>query len=90
MEAVIVKADDWQGLYFDDELVYEHHHVRLEDLRDYLPGDIMLSEISEFKFKSWGEEERLFEYLNHNGAFPLTLAQLLQVVDGSISVKGDS
>lgn len=33
---VFVDGDDWEGLYLDDRLVEEHHHVRTEDVLRHL------------------------------------------------------
>ena len=32
-KAIIVKADDWEGLFVNEKLVYEHHEIDRKTLR---------------------------------------------------------
>lgn len=55
-----VSADDWEGLYVDEQLMLEGHHVRLEDLFSKLgiPVEFVTAE------QSWLEAHgRLPKYL---------------------------
>ncbi len=36
LQVVIVQADDWQGLYINDCLVAQGHHITPEDILDAL------------------------------------------------------
>ena len=32
----LVRADDWEGVYFDGELVHQHHSIDVEDILQLL------------------------------------------------------
>lgn len=80
---VIVHGDDWQGLYLDGFEVYQHHKVRLQDMKRDLPADIPLSEISEWY------DDLFIDYLRETGAFPRTLTDLENGIEAMLNNEAD-
>ena len=60
---IIVKADDWEGVYFDGKLIEEGHNLRLEDVLARLD---MVSETV------WANEV----WLNNLGRLPENLEEV--------------
>ena len=44
-EAVLVTADDWEGLYIDGKLVEEDHRLHLRDVMSYFDVDLKLKKV---------------------------------------------
>ncbi len=53
----LVKADDWQGLYFDGELEIENHRLRLEDVLRVLWGRVITHNETAEVDDDWLEHE---------------------------------
>lgn len=64
--AIIIRADDWEGLFVDGVLVYEHHEISRRELRELCKEHkINFSEIEE----GWVTDD-YDEYLSVAGGFP--------------------
>ncbi|MEG2381824.1 MAG: hypothetical protein RSB38_09025 [Oscillospiraceae bacterium] len=72
MEAIIIKADDWEGLFVDGKLVYENHEIDRLTLRelceDYSLNFVKIGEV-------WVTDE-FKEYLWDVGSFPENLSEV--------------
>lgn len=50
MKAIVIKADDWEGLFVDGKLVYEYHEIERATLRKLCKEyNIDFTEIKEVK-----------------------------------------
>lgn len=77
---VILKADDWEGLFVDGELISEDHHLGSGDLV------FLLKKAEELKFKSSDivvkyVTDNDYGYLEQSGNFPQLLSDLKDVYD---------
>lgn len=75
--AIILKADDWEGLYIDDKLVCEGHHI--EDGTNYVSFlqemcNTYFLTINDFVEIRVGEE--IEGYLEEHGRFPESFSNL--------------
>lgn len=61
-DVVIVKVDDWEGLYVNGVLEEEQHQIRICDLKAHLP----IAHIKEIYLNETGEDE----IQNYVGCFP--------------------
>lgn len=69
MHVVIMQVDDWEGLYIDDELIYENHNVTVDDLNDHTKGE-------EFTLEVIWCNPAAAEDVAETGSFPEMLTQL--------------
>lgn len=72
MGAIIIRADDWEGLFVDGKLVYEYHEIERATLRKLCKEyDIKFTEIQE----AWVTSE-YEDHLNDVGGFDENLSDV--------------
>ena len=42
IKLVTTSSGDWQGLYIDDDLVYDNHRITAEDILDFLQDKLLI------------------------------------------------
>jgi hypothetical protein len=67
-EIVVINADDWEVLYVNGENKYEHHHVTLEEIADYVP----IKSIKRYGLTN----QEAYDWFMGEGTFPATLAEI--------------
>lgn len=67
---VLVKADDWQGLFVDGKLVFENHSISLFDLQRLIP------EAKNSEIETRYVTEKYDEELQNRGCFPKNLTKV--------------
>lgn len=73
MKAVLVKADDWQGVFIDGELSYEGHEINFRDLKEICKHNkLNISDIEE----KWVTDDYYDRYLSRYGSFPNNLSEV--------------
>lgn len=74
MQVDLVYGDDWQGLYFDGNLVMENHILRLEQALQLL-SNYHIDSLS--FFKTTADEK----WLEHRGSLPAELKDVKRIGD---------
>lgn len=73
MKAVLVNADDWQGIFIDGKLDYESHEINLRELKEICKRNkINVTDIEE----KWVTDDYYDEYLGRYGNFPNDLSEV--------------
>lgn len=73
MKAVLVKADDWQGIFIDGKLDYEGHEITISDMKKICKRhNINITDIDE----KWVTDDYYERYLSEYGNFPNDLSEV--------------
>lgn len=71
-DLVILRVEEWQCLYVNGTLTFEHHSVEIEMLSRYVPIRTLVS-------VHIAEGSPLDEYVTEHGGFPDTLEDSIQI-----------
>ena len=73
MKAVLVKADDWQGMFIDGKLNYEGHEISFSDFKKICKRNKLNGSDVEEK---WVTDDYYENYLSERGSFPNDLSEV--------------
>lgn len=73
MKAILVKSDDWQGMFIDGKLDYEGHDISFAELKEVCKRNkLNVHDIEE----KWVTEDYYDSYLSIYGSFPNSLSKV--------------
>lgn len=73
MKAILVKSDDWQGIFLDGKLDYEGHNISFEEMKDICKHNkLNIDDIEE----KWVTDDYYDDYLSKYGSFPSNLLEV--------------
>ena len=84
--ALLVKADDWEGLWIDKEFVEQGHTIEEGyDRGIYFVGLAEKYNLKKTDFKVvWISSNQTIEHLNTRGAFPRDYGKLLTLIEDDL------
>ena len=77
----IVHGDDWEGLYINEELAYEDHHISIEDFVNMLRQNDNISIDDAYETKQEYLNSDGIEYTEDCGCFPQNHEEIIQYID---------